>query len=41
MDSIDKNQPEDNFKNLSGSGAIEKIKELAEQAQTCFFYHRL
>ena len=37
MDSIDKNQPEDNFKNLSGSGAIEKIKELAEQAQTCFF----
>jgi general stress protein 26 len=37
MDSIDKNQPEDNFKDLSGRGAIEKIKELADQAKTCFF----
>ena len=37
MDSIDKNQPEANFKNLSGTGAVEKIKELAGQAKTCFF----
>jgi general stress protein 26 len=37
MDSINKNQPEDNFKNLSGKGAVEKIKEIVEQAKTCFF----
>lgn len=37
MDSIDKNQPEDNSKNLKGSGAVAKIKELAEKAQSCFF----
>jgi hypothetical protein len=36
MDSIDKNQPKDNFNNLTGQGAIDKIKEFAEQAQTCF-----
>ena len=37
MNSIDKNQPEDNSKNLKGRGAVEKIKELAEKAPTCFF----
>ena len=37
MDSINKEQPEDNFKNLAGKGAIDKIKEIAAQAQTCFF----
>lgn len=37
MDSINKNQPEDNFENLSGKRAVEKIKELADQAKTCFF----
>lgn len=37
MDSINKQQPEDNFKNLAGPEAIEKIKELVDQAKTCFF----
>ncbi len=37
MDSINKNQPEDNRENLSGKSAIEKIQELAEKASTCFF----
>ncbi len=37
MDSINKLQPESNFKNLNGSEAITKIKELAEQTKTCFF----
>jgi len=37
MDSINKNQPEDNLKNLLGDEAIEKIKELAKKASSCFF----
>lgn len=37
MDSINKNQPEDNFKNLVGREAIDKIKELAAKAGSCFF----
>ncbi len=37
MDSINKNQPEENHKNLSKSEAAKKIKELAEKAETCFF----
>lgn len=37
MDSINKNQPEDNFKNLMGKEAIDKIKELADKAGSCFF----
>lgn len=37
MDSINQNQPEDNFKNLEGTEAAAKIKELAEGAQSCFF----
>ena len=37
MDSINQNQPEDNFKNLIGKEAIDKIKELAEKAGSCFF----
>jgi general stress protein 26 len=37
MDSINKNQPEDNFKDLIGNEALEKIKELAETAGSCFF----
>ncbi|MGI4848291.1 MAG: pyridoxamine 5'-phosphate oxidase family protein [Janthinobacterium lividum] len=36
MDSINKNQPEDNFENLAGSKAIEKLKDLSKD-QTCFF----
>jgi general stress protein 26 len=37
MDSINKNQPEDNFKDLSGKGAVDKVKEIVDQAKTCFF----
>ncbi len=37
MDSINKNQPEDNRENLLGPEAIKKIKELAEKTNTCFF----
>ena len=37
MDSINKNQPEQNRKDLSGEEAIAKIKTLVEKAQTCFF----
>jgi general stress protein 26 len=36
MNSINQNQPEDNFKNLDGTEAVKKIKELADKA-TCFF----
>lgn len=37
MDSINKQQPEDNFKNLAGQEALDKIKELAKSAGSCFF----
>lgn len=37
MNSINQNQPEDNHKDLAGPEAIEKLKELAGDAQTCFF----
>ncbi|WP_207422463.1 pyridoxamine 5'-phosphate oxidase family protein [Desertivirga brevis] len=37
MDSINQQQAEDNFKNLEGKEAIEKLKELVEKAETCFF----
>ncbi|MCJ8210891.1 pyridoxamine 5'-phosphate oxidase family protein [Mucilaginibacter sp. RS28] len=37
MDSINQNQPEENVKNLEGQEAYEKIKELAEGAESCFF----
>lgn len=37
MDSINKNQPEENHKDLIGFGAVEKIRELVEKAETCFF----
>lgn len=41
MNSINKNQPEDNHESLSGSAAIEKIKELAEKVETGFFCTRI
>ncbi|MBO9565327.1 MAG: pyridoxamine 5'-phosphate oxidase family protein [Niastella sp.] len=41
MDSINKNQPEENHEALAGTSAIEKIKELAEKAETCFFCTRI
>jgi general stress protein 26 len=37
MDSINKQQLEDNFAHLEGEEAKKKIKELAEKASTCFF----
>lgn len=37
MDSINKQQPEDNFKNLVGAEALEKIKELAKKSGGSFF----
>jgi len=36
MDSINKNQPEDNFENLQGNEAWAKLKEMAEGV-SCFF----
>ncbi len=36
MDSIHKNQEEDNIENLSGEKAVDKIKDLAK-GETCFF----
>jgi general stress protein 26 len=37
MDSINQQQPEDNFKNLNGPEAITKIKDMVDQAKSCFF----
>ncbi|MEP6811080.1 MAG: pyridoxamine 5'-phosphate oxidase family protein [Chthoniobacterales bacterium] len=37
MDSINKNQPEENRADLRGEKAIAKIKELVGKAETCFF----
>ncbi|MDP9080538.1 MAG: pyridoxamine 5'-phosphate oxidase family protein [Bacteroidota bacterium] len=37
MDSINQQQPEDNFKNLNGPEAIAKIKDLVSTAKSCFF----
>ncbi|MGZ5248513.1 MAG: pyridoxamine 5'-phosphate oxidase family protein [Flavitalea sp.] len=37
MDSINKQQEEDNYKDLHGKAAIKKMKTLVDQASTCFF----
>ena len=37
MDSINRNQPEQNRQDLSGSEAVAKIQELVGKAETCFF----
>lgn len=37
MDSINKQQPEENRKNLINKEAISKMKELIDKAKTCFF----
>jgi general stress protein 26 len=37
MDSINQQQPEDNFKDLQSEEALKKIKELTDKAGTCFF----
>ncbi len=41
MDSINKQQAEENHKDLSQAEAALKIKELAEKAQVCFFCTRI
>ncbi len=37
MDSINKNQPEQNHKDLFAEDAAKKIKELTDKAKSCFF----
>jgi general stress protein 26 len=37
MDSINKNQEEENRKDLFGEEAVQKMKELVEKANSCFF----
>ncbi|HJP62855.1 MAG TPA: pyridoxamine 5'-phosphate oxidase family protein, partial [Mucilaginibacter sp.] len=37
MNSINQQQIEDNIKNLEGSEAVEKIRELVGKTSTCFF----
>jgi general stress protein 26 len=37
MDSINRNQPEENREDLSAQDAIAKIKQLVEKAESCFF----
>ncbi len=37
MDSMDRNRVEDHREDLQGTDAINKIKEMVDQTQTCFF----
>lgn len=37
MDSINQNQPEDNHADLAGTEAIQKIRDLVDDAKSCFF----
>lgn len=37
MDSINKNQPEDNHADLNGPAAVERIREMVKKAESCFF----
>lgn len=37
MDSINRNQPENNYETLTDYEAVSKIKEIVDKAQTCFF----
>jgi hypothetical protein len=37
MDSINQQQSEQNRVDLSGAKAIEKMKQLVDKAETCFF----
>ncbi|MGC3945715.1 MAG: pyridoxamine 5'-phosphate oxidase family protein [Chryseolinea sp.] len=37
MDSINKNQPEDNHDDLMSTEAVEKVKEMVKKANSCFF----
>lgn len=40
MDSINRNQPEMNHRDLSGDEARKRIRKMAEEAETCFFCTR-
>jgi general stress protein 26 len=37
VDSINKNQPEDNHADLRGAAAVKQIRTIVEKAQSCFF----
>jgi general stress protein 26 len=37
MDSINRNQPEQNRRDLRAEAAVEKIRELVDRAENCFF----
>ena len=37
MDSINRNQPEDTHKNVSGTEAAKRIQEMTDDAESCFF----
>jgi general stress protein 26 len=37
MDSINRNQPEENREHLHGQRAVDKIREIARKAENCFF----
>jgi general stress protein 26 len=41
MDSINRNQPEQNHQDLRGPEAVRKIQELVKQAKSCFFCTQL
>jgi general stress protein 26 len=40
MDSIDRNEPEDSFRDLRGREAVERIGHTVKKTQTCFFCTR-
>ncbi|WP_296947632.1 pyridoxamine 5'-phosphate oxidase family protein [uncultured Massilia sp.] len=37
MDSINRNQPEQNRRDLSGLDAVKRVKDMVDDAETCFF----
>lgn len=37
MDSINRNQPEDNHRDVHGAEAIERLRDVVKKTQTCFF----
>lgn len=37
MDSINHNQPEQNHQDLDGKAAVDKLREVARKAESCFF----
>src|SRR6478752_2390167 len=41
MDSINREQPEENHKDLNSKEAVEKMKELCGKAKSCFFCTRI